>query len=269
MTTKSNINSQIKVGVFVFGCLVIVLVSLFMIGGDRVFKKHIYLHAEFDQVLGLSEGSVVSLQGIRVGNINKFIFLPEKNKLDVVMKIDASYLPRITEGSDVEIRTQGALGDKYILIKPNNQTTSSVHDGDSLVVAAASDLMGILSEKGGQTALIFDIIQDLKKITKSLADENRTEKMMKNFTEASENMKATSADTRSLVQTLKEQDHKKMSDSLDKLQHILGKIDRGEGTLGALINDSSLHDGLKNMINGSNRPNSIRNLMRQSLQDSK
>ena len=45
------------------------------------------------------------------------------------------------------------------------------------------------------------------------------------------------------------------------------KIDRGEGTVGALINDTALYDDAKSLVSGINRNRIMRNLVRQTVRD--
>lgn len=268
MTTQSQLKNQIRVGAFVSVALMVVLISLFMVGGDRLMKSYVTLHAHFDHVQGLNEGSVVSLQGIRIGSIQKFVFMPEADKVDVSMKIDDQYLPRITEGSRVEVRTAGALGDKFLFIIPGGIGHTPVAANSILQVMPPTDLMGMLSEKGAETGKIFDIINQVHKLTKALNDENRAETIMKNFAEVSGNMKETSQDTKALIAEMKNQNAKKLNSSIDKLNNILTKVDQGDGTLGALINDNSLHESLKAMVGGPDRKKSMKSLIRSSIEKS-
>ena len=128
---ESTTSHQLKVGIFLAGALIITLVSIFFLGGDSFFKEKAVLHAHFDQVQGLAPGSTVTLSGIPIGNVDEIKFLPNENKLDVVMEIDAEFLPRITGDSVVEIKTQGALGDKYIYIISGDNVQSSSALGEA------------------------------------------------------------------------------------------------------------------------------------------
>ncbi len=266
MTTNSALKNQIRVGVFVSVALTIVLASLFLIGGDQLMEKYVTLHAHFEHVQGLNEGSLVSLQGIRIGTIKKFIFVPEKNQVDVLMKVNEQYLPRVTQGSVVEVRTAGALGDKFIFIQPGEPGAPAVRNGDVLDVAPSTDIMGMIAEKGAEANKVFDIINEVHKLTKSLNSENRAEKIMKNFTETSQNLKESSKDTKDLISEIKNQNTKKLSSAIDKLDKILTKIDRGDGSLGALINDPSLHESLKSLVGGSDRKKNMKSLIRSSIE---
>jgi len=269
MTSKATAAHQMKVGIFIAIGFIFILVSLFMVGGDHLIRRYAVLHAYFDHIQGLNEGSTVSLSGVRVGNIEKFIFLPDKNKLDVWIKVDTDFLPRVTEGSTVEIRTQGALGDKFIFITPGSVGGKALADGDVIPVAEASDIMGVLGERGGEAAKIFDVINEVRQITHSFNQDNRLNNILQNFVEVSENLKESSREAKSLVAQMKEdKTSSKVTASVDRMEHILSKIDRGQGTLGALINDSSLHDSLKALLGGQDRKKSVKSLIRSAIDKS-
>jgi phospholipid/cholesterol/gamma-HCH transport system substrate-binding protein len=258
MTVKSTINHQIRVGIFIFGGLAVTLISMFMVGGESVLKSNVLLHAEFDHVEGLNEGSLVALSGFKVGNIKTFKLLPEKGKIDVIMKIDKAYLGNIDKSDTVEVRSAGALGDKYIFIVPTETKTGSVQEGDVLEVAASTDLISVLSKKGGDAAKFFDILNDVHKMTQAITSGNKVEIMMKNLTDASHSMKVTSDEMR-----------QKLGPAMTKMDRIMTKIDSGQGTIGALINDPSLHDSLKAMVGGPDRKKNMKSLIRSTIDKNK
>ncbi len=269
MTSKAPFSQQVKVGLFLVVGAIVIFISLFLVGGEGLIKSHAVMHARFDSVQGLNEGSVVSLSGIRIGNIQKFVFIPEENKLDVHMKIEADYLPRITEGSSVEIRTAGALGDKFIYINPGPPSARPLKDGDRIEVLKASDIMAVLSEKGSEAGKIFDIIKEMEKFAKSLNEDGRTEKIMSNLAATTTELRLAAKDSRELLGELKDRNAtQKMAASMEKMDRILSKIDRGEGTLGALINDNSLHESLKAMVGAPDKKKSIKSLIRSSIEKS-
>lgn len=268
MTSQASASHQVRVGLFIAIGLVILTISLFLVGGGQIFNKYVILHARFDNVQGLNEGSMISLSGVRVGNVKDFVFIPEENKLDVILKIDSTYLPRITEGASVDIRTQGALGDKFIFIIPGRPDGKPLQDGDVIPVARSSDLLSVLSEKTTDLTKFFDILDEMHKFSKALNTENRTDRIMQNFASASQDLRATAQETHELITEIRAQDSKKVSSAIDKLDRILTKIDRGEGSLGALINDPSLHDSLKTIVGASDKKKSIKSLIRSSIEKS-
>ncbi len=104
---EASLRNQIKVGIFVTIGVIAIMGSIFMLGANKaLFSSYIHLYAEFENVQGLARGSVVSLSGVVIGNIEKIDFIAEKNSLRVDMKIEREYLDRVFSGSQTEIRTQ-------------------------------------------------------------------------------------------------------------------------------------------------------------------
>lgn len=266
---ESTAKTRFRVGIFVTVGLIVVLLFIIMLGGDKMLlAKKVHLVAMFPQVQGLAEGSVVSLSGLNIGNVNSIDYHNESKKVRVVLSIDATYLKSIPEDSSVEIRTQGALGDKFIFINPGANLEKSVQEGGEIAVASGNDFMGVLSEKGDDARKIFEIISEVHKITKAFNENGKLEKTMSNLLEASSAMKAAATDSQKLVKQFRDEDSQKITNSISKLDNILNKIDRGEGSLGALINDPSLHESLKNLLGAGQQRSSMKSLIRTSIERS-
>lgn len=262
---ETNLKTQLRVGLFLSIGLVLILGSIFLLGADRAFfKSYTTLHAHFEQVQGLAEGSVVSFSGITVGNVKDIKIVPEQNLIDLVLLVDDEFMPRVTEGSLVEIRTQGALGDKYIFIIPGDPKAKPLKDGSVIQVAKATDILGIISERGNEAEKIFDIINEMHRFAKTLNANNRTDKILENITNATAKIEKTATATQKVAEGLG--DGGKLKSTMDRLESVLTKLDKGQGTLGALINDPTVHDQIKSMLGGSTRKSYMKNLMRTSIE---
>jgi phospholipid/cholesterol/gamma-HCH transport system substrate-binding protein len=258
---------QYKVGLFVSLGILLVIASIFILGGSRsYFTKLVPIHARFASVQGLNSGSTVSFMGVSVGNISRIEFLEKENQLDVEMRIDSNYISRITVDSTVEARTQGALGDRYVYINPGDPSKPCIKEGDLLEANKGGDLMGIISERSGEAGKIFDIIGEVHKVVKAMNDGNRSEKIFANFAEAAIQLNKTAQESHLLISEIRNQSSPKFNGSIEKLDRILTKIDNGEGSLGALINDSSIHDRIKTLVGGSSRKKAMKSLIRGSIE---
>lgn len=252
---------QIKVGVFLIIGLVMITISIFMLGADKAFlKTYTKITAEFDQVQGLAEGSVVSLSGIVVGNVDKIQFDSDRNKIIVRLKIDNQFKNLIKKDSQVDIRTQGALGDKFVFIIPGTPNSEIIAEGTQLAVVTGGDLLGVITQRGSEAGRVFDILNELYKLTKSINERDNIEKILTNVSQATANLNEASVKAKNMFSD------DKLNSSMTKLDSILTKIDKGQGSLGALINDPTLHNQLKQMLGGSERKNHIKNLIRTSIE---
>jgi phospholipid/cholesterol/gamma-HCH transport system substrate-binding protein len=269
---EPNSRLQLKVGLYIAIGTVCIFTSIFFLGAKKaLFANYTSLSVHFDQVQGLAEGSIVSLSGINVGNIQKITFLPDTNKLEVKMDIENNYISRVRKNSLVEIRTQGALGDKYLFIFAGSNDSPEVSDGDILDLAPASDIMGVISQRGGEAGKIFDVVNEFNKMAQTINNEDRLNKILKNFESASTHLVHTSQELDTMMASLNQGNKQvefgqKLNRSMDKLENILEKIDRGEGSLGLLINDPSLHNQLKSMVGGSQRKTFLKSLLKTSIE---
>jgi phospholipid/cholesterol/gamma-HCH transport system substrate-binding protein len=266
---EAHLGQQVKVGLFVVCGLIAAMISILVLGGDRAFfTSYSLIESKMTQVQGLAKGSIVSLAGVTVGNVDRIKFAEGENALIIVMKINTTHLERIPVTSTIEVRTQGALGDKFVYINPGDLKDEKLKEGGTLAPAESTDLMNVLSQRGGEAANVFDIINEMKKLLVAINRDGRMEKLMGNMAEASVQLKEMSAETRKLVSELRGENPKKITQVLTQLDSILAKVDRGEGTLGALINDSSLHDQLKTLVGTNPRKKYLESIMRTSIKKS-
>ncbi|MFN9068666.1 MAG: MlaD family protein [Bdellovibrionales bacterium] len=248
----SDNNAQlIKSGLFLLIGTFVLLVTIILLGGDKkLFSKQAVLHVEFPQVQGLNMGAVVSLAGLPIGNVSKLTYNTQSGMIDVEMKIRQKAFEDLTEGTQADIRTQGALGDKFIYIIPGPSNSAKLKNNAHIEAIKSADIMAILSEKGGEATKVFDIINQVYALTKSINEGDRINRILSNLDEGSHSLKKIA---------------KKSEQSFDKFDRIITKIDQCEGTLGALIADPSIHDQIKTLLGGSNRKSNVKNLMRKSV----
>lgn len=262
-----NKRVELKVGLFVAIGLIASAVSVLLLGGDRItFSKRPEYVTRFTEVQGLFPGSVVSLAGLRIGNI-KAITLGDDLKLDLVMQIEPQFAGRVTEGAIVEVKTQGALGDKYIYIKPGPADAKPLPSG-SVLPADETDFMKLLTDREDGMARAVDLVKELHILVASLNQDGKTSRMMTNMSDASDKLKSTLTKLDAMlgeVNGAKPEDQK-LKRALTSLASVLEKIDKGQGSLGQLINDPSLHQSLKTMFGSSNRGKFLKDMARETIQ---
>lgn len=267
---KASTKLEYKVGIFIAIGALVFMVTILMLGADKtLFTRYNHVKAHFTEVNGLFPGSVVSLAGIPVGNVDAITFVPGDSKLEIDMKVDRSFAPRMTEGTIAEVRTQGALGDKYIYLNPGPVGGKALPD-DALVQANEQDLMKLLTDRQDGVARIVDVIKELDILLASINQNGKMGQTIANMSDASAKLKSTLATLDTVLQDIHgeiPQDHK-VRQSLVKLSSILDKIDSGKGTLGELINDPSIAQSLKGMLGGSPRNKYVKDMLRETLQQS-
>lgn len=124
---------ELKVGIFVFFGLVILMVFILSIGGFKTWSLGYQVKINFDFINGVKIGAPVRFAGVDVGQIKKinFIFLPGQGvKVEVVAWVKKEV--RIPVDSTVWVNTLGLLGEKYVEIMPGKDLINIISAGQSL-----------------------------------------------------------------------------------------------------------------------------------------
>lgn len=249
----SETKNAMKVGLFVAIGLGALIASLFLLGGTNFMKKTDRLYVEFNQAQGLAVGSVVSLAGLTIGNVRELTMALNRNVILAELEVDAKFFARITNHSKISAKTQGALGDKYIYIDPGAPGGDPVPSGATLFSDLQPDFLDVLSSKTNEVGgSAVDVINELSTLLKQLNNKNRSASLMENLLGTSQNLNRLTNEP-------------ELKEAMVHLRNILRKVDKGEGTLGALVNDATLHDRLVGFLGESPRNRYLVPLIRESI----
>ncbi|MCB0393416.1 MAG: MCE family protein [Bdellovibrionales bacterium] len=258
---------ELKVGLLVgIGIFVFIWVVMSLGSGGGIFKDYYQLKLKLESSEGIGPGSAVQLIGVPVGNVKTVDIMPEEKSLILTLSVDEKFKHLITQGSTAGPKTQGALGDKFILIEPGEGTGRPLEDDEFLITRADRDLISTLTGGNG-FAKFFDVLSEVEILFKNLNANGRSAEMMQNLTDSTQELKNLLSSTNVIMGQVKDQ--KKIEKTLAHLESVMRKLDNGEGTLGALINDPSIHDGLKSFLGGTKRSKYMKGLIRQTIETGK
>lgn len=260
---KNSVRLEYKVGLFIVIGLVAVMATILLLGGQKTFfTRYTHIKARFSEVSGLFPGSVVSLAGVNVGNVEEILFVANDNKLEVTLKIDRKFEDRLVEKTIAEVRTQGALGDKFVYLEPGPITGKKLPDG-ALVESNEADLMKLLTSREDGVARIVDLIKELHILVASINQNGQIGTTIKKLGSTLSQLDGLLGDIRGEIP----QNHK-VRTALLNLSSILEKIDSGKGTLGSLVNDPAIAQSLKSLLGASPRNKYMKDMLRETLQQS-
>ncbi len=111
---------EMKVGIFVFIGLVILVIFILSIGGFKTWSSGYYININFNFVNGVKIGAPVRFAGVDVGEVKKIKleFVPEQSRSNVHLIVWVRDIVKIPADSSVWVNTLGLLGEKYIEIMP-------------------------------------------------------------------------------------------------------------------------------------------------------
>lgn len=125
---------ELKVGIFVFVGLAILVFFILSIGGFKTWSSGYQINFNFNFVNGIKVGAPVRFAGVDVGEVRKIRleFLPQQNRSNIRLEAWIRDIIQIPADSTVWVNTLGLLGEKYIEIMPGKDYDKLLKDDDCL-----------------------------------------------------------------------------------------------------------------------------------------
>lgn len=249
---------KLKAGIFIVAGFLIFIFSFTALMSDEslIARKNTY-YAYVKDIQGIMFGSGVSFSGIHVGNVSDIEYVVERDKVKITIKVAQDYENLITTTSQVQLKTQGALGDRFIYIKPGVEKGSIIPDHGELTVDDRPDL---LDQIGNKLSDLEQVSVTLKKIDTIIT--NFGEGF--NFEELGTNLNMAVKSFAEASNTIKNQ--AQIKPTLEKLNSSLDAINSKKGTLGQLIYDPTLHRKVMSFLGEDPDDDYLKSLMRKSIQ---
>ncbi len=266
----------LKVGLFVFITLLIFIIGIFVISGEKsLFEKEYTVNTYFDNTVGLLPGAYVRLSGVKVGSV-ALISFPQsinKNLIQVTMKVNKEGIERITPDSQATIRTEGLLGAKYIEIVRGEEPPFTNFDNIIVESFTPPELQEIIGRSDELLTNIISISKNLDKVSAVFGNDENLENIsltLKSLRKSSDyldrNLSALENGNGVLHSLIYDKQFEKdLSSTMANLnatssnfKDISESLKGGEGTLGALLIDPSVHDSLKGVLGEAQRSKFIR-----------
>lgn len=266
-------SSEFKVGIFVIVAMALVIGSwLWSFDGVRKDEASYTARMVVDSADGLYAGTQIRLAGVQIGSVEEIAI--RDGKAELLLRIrDVYELPIDTEG---ELRSQGLLGDYFVRVFPGTED-ERLPDGAMIVTRSepgdidtiTRNIEVISEDIGAITKVLREVVEDrnnVDHVESTLANFDALSAELRLIAEQNRGDIAAIVDSvRRLTVSLEgytddiaadvddEMDRLKdltdnLNDAAVDLESITGKIDRGEGTIGALINERETIDALNETI---------------------
>ncbi|MBU1275193.1 MAG: MCE family protein [Proteobacteria bacterium] len=266
----SGVSTEAKVGIFVLvGLAVLAYMTIrlgsFKIGGPEVYE----VYAVFDQATGLKKMAPVEMAGIQIGQVEQIAL--DKGKARVTMLISKD-VPLAQDVSAL-IRTRGVLGDKYVAVEPGSPSAPKLKNGQQIARASVpTDLDQVMARVGEVADNIRQITDSLKVSIASPESSKNISEALANLRELTGSLKTVIADNqqrlnrivvnmdrfagdlsefsgenkKALSETIKnfQLASVQMQKTISSLNSVMTKVDKGDGTIGQLVNSKQTIDDL-------------------------
>lgn len=270
---------EFKVGALVvIVCGLIGFMSLKVNEGPGLFSRQKHYWFEIPDAGGLLENSAVKAAGIKVGQIEKIELVDNHARIRIQVNPDL----QLRTSGHVELRSDGILGDRHVevvlgnpedpLLETNSQILDAKESGSlnammkevGNISSSLSNLAKTLDKattKGDDSTTLGRIVLNIEKLTGDLAQmtgENKEKigqivnqvnsitKQLDGFI-SDDSPEGFKAGWEKAVASLH-----RIDSVLKNVEDITGKINRGEGTIGKLVNDEETVERLNTALESVN-----------------
>ncbi|RXM50927.1 MULTISPECIES: MlaD family protein [unclassified Chryseobacterium] len=173
-------SKELKAGVIALLAIVGFVVLFQFMKGKSLFTTDNIFYAKYDNVEGLAQSSAVSINGLKVGQVDKIIPQTGKDgKISFVVKITVDNKFEFSKNSSLEIFEPGLMSGKEMRVNLA-YGGATAKDGDTLKGAFKLGMMGSLSSQVGpvkdQLQVVLHRVDSLMANANQLVDaQNRAE----------------------------------------------------------------------------------------------
>lgn len=258
---------EIRVGIFVLIGLVSFMVVLFLMTDPAALRGRYKISTVVDNALGIRRGDPVQMKGVNIGRVHQFAL--RDDSVEIVLEVDGQW--RIPMDSHTRLTSAGLLGGMTVEVVPG---TAQEHVREGMMIRGsggapplmeaagvlATDAEAVLSRinqalteetvAGVEESVIElrDLLRNLSQLTSSQSEQidrltSSLNQTAAGLSEATPDLTSALARADSTMSSLN-QASSRMSGAAESLDDILGRMQRGEGSLGKLLQDDSLYVAL-------------------------
>lgn len=224
----------------------------FKVGGFSLFREEGYrLSAVFDSASGLDKKSYIRIAGVKVGQVESVSL--EGDAAKISMWIQPSV--KIKRGGYAAIRSSGLLGDRYVEIVPGVDA-AFLGEGDILPSRQeAPDMENMMDRFSGITDDVKAVTSALREIFVGREGNVAIKEILWNAQKLTDGIYGFVKDNRDSLgrsvynfETFSESLNDRGNALFQSLNNLARKVERGEGTLGKLINDEAAYEKLNRSL---------------------
>lgn len=273
-----KLSREVKTGIIVIGGILLFIMGFSFLKATPIFNNSRTFYAVYKHVGGLQPGTQVSINGFNVGNVNNISFKNGSGNLLVTFSVDSDF--EFSKNSTAELYDTGIIGGKGIQINPVFDGAPLAQSGDTLTSNIKPGLTDLLQQKlaplqskiegavSNADSLLLNFNDVLDEDTKrnlresikglnvtvssfqssaatlnSLLTDNKS-KLDSSITNINTITTNFSILSDSIAQVGLANTIRSLESTINSLDILLAKIERGEGTLGKLANNEELYNNL-------------------------
>ncbi len=222
----NNAQQTARVGLFFLLGLALTWVTFETLSGGKLFRQEAYnVIAGFPSLKELKSGDEVRMAGVKIGVVEKTLLDPTKRRAEAILRINSD--AKIPNDAVATIVMAGLIGTNYIGVDLGSPNVPVLKNGDEIRTATTPDFNTVMAEIGN---LGQKLESALGAFGNAMGGNGKEPGLMQK------------------LDRLITDNQDKITATMTNLQEITGKVNRGEGTIGKLVNDPALHDQLLSAV---------------------
>ena len=277
-------SKEIQIGTLTLLALFILYFGFNYLKGSNIFSSSNMFYIIYDRIEGLDMANSVTINGLKVGQVEKIKLLQDRND-KILVAIEINKEIRIPFNSKALLTDGGLLGDKIIAIQLSDQqqyylskdTLEGLKDQnltaivktraipllthlDSTIVQANAAIRLFVDQKENINQFIINVLNLISRLDGTIRNFNtdisqilkQTQNITANLAQASQKLPGLVTNLDQVSDSLKQIPISSMSADLQKsmadLSTIITNLKNSKGSLGLLLNDDSLYRNLNTLI---------------------
>ena len=281
----AKFSNELKIGLVVLFAIFIGYMGFRIMKDEPIFSQVNVLYTKFDTVEGLIRGSNVYLNGFKIGTVREMQYLVQEDSALITLNITENI--QLPKGSMAQLASPDFLGSSTIRIIKSNSSESlewgsylkgiqkegllntftdrgtAISDSVAVTITLLNEKLRALDFLNQQSSndigsalsnvkqtsdyLLEAVTSNSDELTDMIGSAKRSLETIEDISDSSRASIEQSIKNLELLSVEMSQLTKELSATSTTLNSVLEKMDRGDGSLGLLLNDPSLYENVDSL----------------------
>ena len=281
----AKFSNELKIGLVVLFAIFIGYMGFRIMKDEPIFSQVNVLYTKFDTVEGLIRGSNVYLNGFKIGTVREMQYLVQEDSALITLNITEDI--QLPKGSMAQLASPDFLGSSTIRIIKSNSSESlewgsylkgiqkegllniftdrgtAISDSVAVTITLLNEKLRALDFLNQQSSndigsalsnvkqtsdyLLEAVTSNSDELSEMIGSAKRSLETIENISDSSRASIEQSIKNLEVLSVEMSQLTRELSATSTTLNSVLEKMDRGEGSLGLLLNDPSLYENVDSL----------------------
>ena len=281
----AKFSNELKIGLVVLFAIFIGYMGFRIMKDEPIFSQVNVLYTKFDTVEGLIKGSNVYLNGFKIGSVREMQYLVQEDSALITLNITENI--QLPKGSMAQLASPDFLGSSTIRIIKSNSSESlewgsylkgiqkegllntftdrgtAISDSVTVTITLLNEKLRALDFLNQQSSndigsalsnvkqtsdyLLEAVTSNSDEVNEMIGSAKRTLETIEDISDSSKASIEQSIKNLEVLSVEMSKLTRELSATSTTLNSILEKMDRGEGSLGLLLNDPSLYENVDSL----------------------